>query len=1005
MRLHHLEATAFGPFAGTVRVDFDQLGASGLFLLSGATGAGKTSVLDAVCFALYGEVPGDRSSARRLRSDQAGPGVAPEVRLEATLAGRRFRIVRSPAWERPKKRGTGTTTQQASVSIAERVGGEWSHLSSRLDETGHLVSRLVGMNLTQFTQVAMLPQGRFQAFLRARSEERHQLLQQLFRTGRFEQVERWLRDRRLDLRRSCEQHHQAVADLVSRVSEATERPLPGDWEVRDLTEPAADGRLLAWAQQLHTEATEALREAMTVAERQASAELDGRRALEQACALAERKERLDRATAELAALDAGTAQHEDDRARLDLARRAAVVVPLHRVADRTLADLTAARERADAAVAAAAPALGLLILGGADEVSADDLAEAERAAVDELARVRAVLPQEALLQQLETQVGQLKVARERTAIRFAGLRARAEELPPQIQEVRTDLESARLRAAEVPVLEAALSGLRSRLTAHQQLAELEPRLAAACAALDEAREVAARRREHWLDIREARLEGMAAEIAGALAVGACCPVCGSADHPHKAAASPDAPDAAAERRALREVDDAKAGEHLHDQAVRDLTTQLGVARDRAGGGTLAEVEAESARVREQLGAARDAADRATALAAREKALDEERESLAEQLAVLGEERSRLEAEEEGCAAQAAQAAESVRALLRGSGHDRLEALAGALAERVDLLRAAARAVDDLAGCLTAERAAQESLRSTAAEAGFDTVGDALDAVLPPRDVESLTRRIDDHQRRRAAVTAVLEEEPGAADLAAVPLPDVPSLEQAHAAALAALGEARSRESRWQVRAQRLAELVSALEQALAEWHPLREELQTTSDLCSFVEGKSAANRLQMRLSAYVLAYRLAQVVASANQRLARMSDGRYSLEHTGRRGAGETRGGLSLLVRDDWSGESRDPATLSGGETFVVSLALALGLADVITQEAGGADLDTLFVDEGFGSLDADTLDDVLDVLDSLRDGGRIVGVVSHVPEMRDRIPTQLVVSKGRAGSTVAIIG
>jgi exonuclease SbcC len=132
-----------------------------------------------------------------------------------------------------------------------------------------------------------------------------------------------------------------------------------------------------------------------------------------------------------------------------------------------------------------------------------------------------------------------------------------------------------------------------------------------------------------------------------------------------------------------------------------------------------------------------------------------------------------------------------------------------------------------------------------------------------------------------------------------------------------------------------------------------------------------------------------------------MSDQRYSLEHTGRRGAGETRGGLSILVRDDWSGEARDPATLSGGETFVVSLALALGLADVVTQEAGGADLDTLFVDEGFGSLDADTLDDVLDTLDSLRDGGRVVGVVSHVAEMRERIPAQLRVTKSRTGSTI----
>jgi DNA repair protein SbcC/Rad50 len=166
-----------------------------------------------------------------------------------------------------------------------------------------------------------------------------------------------------------------------------------------------------------------------------------------------------------------------------------------------------------------------------------------------------------------------------------------------------------------------------------------------------------------------------------------------------------------------------------------------------------------------------------------------------------------------------------------------------------------------------------------------------------------------------------------------------------------------------------------------------------------VEGKHADNHLQMRLSAYVLAHRLGQVVDAANLRLSTMSDQRYSLVHTGRRGAGETRGGLSLLVRDDWTGDTRDPATLSGGETFVVSLALALGLADVITDEAGGTDLETLFVDEGFGSLDAETLEGVIDTLDTLRDGGRVVGVVSHVPELQTRIPTQLRVHRGRTGS------
>jgi exonuclease SbcC len=261
--------------------------------------------------------------------------------------------------------------------------------------------------------------------------------------------------------------------------------------------------------------------------------------------------------------------------------------------------------------------------------------------------------------------------------------------------------------------------------------------------------------------------------------------------------------------------------------------------------------------------------------------------------------------------------------------------------------------------------------------------------------------VRDHQAAVAHTDAVLAD-PALRAAAAVRAPHLPTLEAQQEAREAELADARTDLALHQARAQRLAGLDGELRTALAAWTPVRADHELTGRLAALVDGTSADNRLQMRLSGYVLSWRLSQVVAAANQRLARMSDQRYTLEHTGRRGAGETRGGLSLLVRDDWSGETRDPATLSGGETFVVSLALALGLADVIGHEVGGADLDTLFVDEGFGSLDADTLDDVMDTLDSLRDGGRVVGVVSHVAEMRDRIPVQLQVTKTRRGSSLA---
>ncbi|MQW75225.1 AAA family ATPase [Nocardioides sp. dk4132] len=996
MRLHTLEVTAFGPFADTVTVDFDELSEAGLFLLSGPTGAGKTSVLDAVCFALYGDVPGDRGSARRLRSDHAAPGVAPRVVLETSLAGRRFRLSRSPAWERPKKRGTGTTTEQASVVIAERVDGEWVTLSTRLDETGHLVSGLLGMNLTQFTQVAMLPQGRFQSFLRARSEERHQLLQRLFRTGRFEQVEGWLRERRRSLSRSCEAAHQDVADLVSRVSEATDAHPPADWDPRDLTVPAGDGSVRAWAQRLTDDAVLARTQADVAAEAAAGAEQAARRALDDARSLLERRRRLDAAAAELRTLDAAAADHAADVDRLGRARRAATVAPVHRVARSAAAARARTALAADAALDDAAAALGLLVAGR------DDIAAAHASALDAAAQVRAAMPDERRLSTLTARVEEL-AGRDRTlAARAAALREEAGALPDVVTTLRTDLDTARASAAEVGTLGAAVATLEQRWTAHRQLGELAPQLESARAELETARATLASRREEWLDLREARLEGMAGEIAAALAVGDCCPVCGSEDHPRKAARGADAIDAAVEREAQRVVDDAKSEEHLRAEKVRELTTLRELARERAGEGDEAVLATELDETRSRLAAAQRAAERAHDLATRLERAESRLHELTEQQARLAAEQSALSAELAGCRAEAARVRQCVEQLLVGTEHTDLTTLAAEHERRVRVLAAALRAAEEHDAARAAADDADAALAAAVDDAGFSGIEDALAAVLGDEAIQELAQRVAHHDQRRTAVREVLAE-PGSEALAAAPLPDLPVVEAAHAAALGALGTARSHAALWSGRARRLAELTTSLGRALDAWAPLREDLDLTSRLCSFVDGRSPDNHLQMRLSAYVLAYRLSQVVAAANERLAVMSDQRYTLEHTARRGAGETRGGLSLLVRDDWSGESRDPVTLSGGETFVVSLALALGLADVITQEAGGADLDTLFVDEGFGSLDADTLDDVLDVLDSLRDGGRVVGVVSHVSEMRDRIPAQLVVRKTRRGSSLSL--
>ncbi|WP_345182194.1 SMC family ATPase, partial [Actinomadura verrucosospora] len=242
---------------------------------------------------------------------------------------------------------------------------------------------------------------------------------------------------------------------------------------------------------------------------------------------------------------------------------------------------------------------------------------------------------------------------------------------------------------------------------------------------------------------------------------------------------------------------------------------------------------------------------------------------------------------------------------------------------------------------------------------------------------------------------------------APPAQDLPALAAAVAAADAAHTAAANAADRARHRCERLAELRRDLAAAVGAWRPAAGRHEVAERVAGLASGKHAANRHAMSLSAYVLAARLEQVVAAANERLHRMSGGRYALVHTTEKAAGDRTkgaGGLGLRVADSWTGLTRDPVTLSGGESFISSLALALGLADVVTAEAGGTEIGTLFVDEGFGTLDEETLDEVMDVLDGLRDGGRAVGIVSHVAELRARIPAQLRVTKDRAGSTAAVV-
>nr|GLJ81343.1 hypothetical protein GCM10017588_00660 [Microbispora rosea subsp. aerata] len=281
---------------------------------------------------------------------------------------------------------------------------------------------------------------------------------------------------------------------------------------------------------------------------------------------------------------------------------------------------------------------------------------------------------------------------------------------------------------------------------------------------------------------------------------------------------------------------------------------------------------------------------------------------------------------------------------------------------------------------------------------------AADAVRTPEEREALAERLTRLDAERATVEGLLAD-PELVAAAARPAVDLPELEADHERAERDHAARTSAHDRARGRLDQLTGLAGELDAALRAYRPAEDRHRLARRLAELANGTSGDNRWHMRLSAYVLGERLRQVVDAANERLDHMSSGRYLLRHDLNRSAGDrarSGGGLGLRVLDAWTGVERDPATLSGGESFVTSLALALGLADVVTAEAGGAEIGSLFVDEGFGTLDDETLDDVLDILDGLREGGRAVGVVSHVAELRVRIPAQLRVIKGRSGSTLS---
>jgi exonuclease SbcC len=1171
VRLHRLELTAFGPYAGREVVDFDRLGSDGLFLLHGDTGAGKTTLLDAVAFALFGAVPGVRDQAKRLRCDYAEPGVVTEVRLELSVGGHRLRLVRSPEYLRAKKRGGGTTKQHAKASLSWVGSAPSGHAPdglTRIDEVGRTIERLLGMSKDQFFQVVLLPQGEFARFLTAETAEREKLLERLFGTQHFALVEQWFRDRRTERGRALEAGRLQCVQLVARLEQAAGEELSA-WAVRTTVQagsatdpdapgptgdaataegPSADradatpdsaasgpadgsvdgpaggsaGESLGTAGSsgagargaaaggsadsthgttigssdagscgaatggsdngsqglatagladgsnglategsgdgsdgaatgataggshgaatetsgggLHSAATRgsaggsdgaadgmadgvwltalvaaaqvAAEEAVTreiaaaVARDRVEAELLARREL------ADRVRRAAGAHAELAELSARASVREAWAAELAAARRVVPVAAAQQELDRVQvlyrkAD-SAVRTRLDAVVGARDVAESSVRVWAADVRGGDlDVDEARVLAgrLREDAGALAGLVDEAAQQ--ESDQDDADDLAQRTASADAAveqLTERLGELPRELAATRETLAEAARAVAELPALVAA----REELTAAARDAALLPRAqrvvwqrTADSQAATDAHQAA---RESTLDIRERRLAGMAAELAAGLDDGTACPVCGAADHPAPARGEAAQVTASDERAAVAREQEADA---VRQAAARELATAqqaLAMVRDRLGGR-----DAED--VAKALTAAVEAHEHAARLAGAHRGLRDRIAKLEEESALV---LARCRAVEKEAIEYAGR-----QAALAGRMAERESRLTDARGEHRDVAgrRAYLLAVAERLDVLSAAVVEQEAVRARVAEqtvvvrdavaaAGFEDVATALAAARA--DHAALERRLADADAREAGLRQVLAD-PALADVDPAARVEVGPVADAFSVAREEMENAVAAARLARRRAVEVAELAARLRAVWAEMGPALAEYTELSELTDVVNGRGQ-NARKMSLRAYVLAARLEEVAIAATARLQKMSDSRFSFVHTDVAGPRGTRGGLGLDVLDAYSGNTRSAKTLSGGETFLASLALALGLADVVAAETGGALLDTLFVDEGFGMLDATTLDEVMDTLDELRAGGRVVGLVSHVEELRHRIPTRLRVHKSRTGSRVELI-
>ena len=1017
MRPVRLTLQAFGPYANQEVIDFRNAVEAGLFGIYGQTGSGKSTIFSGMTFALFGEASRPEQDRTSLRSDHAAADLATEVEFVFDVGGRRFVVTRQPDQMRPKQRGEGETRSAHEAHLFEATGLTLDEITAekrgriiaerKVRDVDAAVTEILGYGPEQFRQIVLLPQGRFEKFLSAKTSERLTILRELFDVSLYQALMADLKERAAEAERRVREKRAVCAGLLKAEGfESTDALLKGiktaSAVAQDRVHVETVAKTKAWAAEAEFRSAEAA-EAKFVASEQAQAQLAALTARQSEFAgIADRVKQAERARLIVdveARLIAAGKDTQDAETKLAQATEA------QSQAKQTVEDAAEALKKEEARV----PEVEAVRKRKGDLERYTEVLEAAAASAD--AVESALKAQRTAQEAFERGRGQLEQLRATSTERTAALRAArvTEARRGELARARTDL-LAQKRAAEL------YENARADVVSAQEAFGQECTASAGASRNENEARTAYGAAEHALAATQAL------HLATRLEDDAPCPVCGSMDHPRPATgeienagldqafrAARDRLDRAA--RAAREASERLAGQRATLTAREERLSSLEQPTE-----TLAAILEKVSRTEADI----DALGPVVNLEEAEAAI----EALGEQIAELEEEIERLRTEFEKCR----NAATETRATRDGKLAEVPETLRGGTAlateltkasSALDALIAARQKADELViaardTALSAEtvfKGATESLaacrvRHDKAEAAFRTR--LSEQELTEELYRSLKPSIATIEAGRESVRIFetrLNEAQGVANAATSAIgdltrPDLPVLKEAHEAAMATLTTATEERIAASNRAEHLERLRKSLDETMRNLDEAEAESGPLRRVAALANGE---NPLNLKLETYAIGAMFDRVLEAANLRLGPMTSSRYQLDRDTEGGRGSR--GLGIQVFDTHTGKSRGTDTLSGGETFIAALALALGLADVVESASGKVRLDTIFIDEGFGSLDTEngsgTLDQVLHVLNNLVKQSRAVGLISHVPLVQEAIPNGFYVRKGLTGSAV----